>query len=247
MSQGRRVVILGAASAMAEAYARLLAAEGARFVLVGRRADRLAAIAADLTARGAVETHIHEADLADAQGAMGRFEAMIAPLGGLDELFLAYGALGDQEKANADPDAALASLAVNFTSAAAWLQAAAPRMARGGAIVVIGSVAGDRGRQSNYVYGAAKAGLAAFCDGLRHRLAPEGVSVTLVKPGFVDSPMTAHLKKGGPLWATPAQVAADMRRAAAKGQAVIYTPWFWAFVMMIIRAVPRPIFHKTKL
>jgi decaprenylphospho-beta-D-erythro-pentofuranosid-2-ulose 2-reductase len=119
-----------------------------------------------------------------------------------------------------------------------------------GSLVVIGSVAGDRGRQSNYVYGAAKAGLATLVQGIAHRMAlraPKGARAVVVKPGFVDTPMTAGLKKGGPLWAQPEAIAAVVRKAADKGGPIVYAPWFWRFILLIIRLVPAPIFHKVRL
>ena len=115
-----------------------------------------------------------------------------------------------------------------------------------GTIAVISSVAGDRGRASNYVYGSAKACLNVYLQGLRHRLSGSGVNVLTVKPGFVDTPMTETFEKG-PLWASPEQVAWDIRRAIARRRTVIYTPWFWRWIMLIIRLVPTPVFHRTKL
>jgi short-subunit dehydrogenase len=115
-----------------------------------------------------------------------------------------------------------------------------------GAIAVIGSVAGDRGRASNYVYGTAKAGLAAFTQGLRQRLSKSNVQVLLIKPGFVDTPMTQEFKKGF-LWASPDQVAKDICRAVEKRKNVLYTPWFWALIMLIIQHIPESIFKRLKL
>jgi NAD(P)-dependent dehydrogenase (short-subunit alcohol dehydrogenase family) len=122
----------------------------------------------------------------------------------------------------------------------------------GGAIAVIGSVAGDRGRSSNYVYGAAKGGLGLFAQGLAHRLAHEQgqkpLGIVLVKPGFVDTPMTSSFPKGGPLWAKPEAVAQDIKAALTRGHsAIIYTPWFWRFILLLIRLVPQPVMHKTRL
>jgi short-subunit dehydrogenase len=116
-----------------------------------------------------------------------------------------------------------------------------------GSLLVISSVAGDRGRQSNYVYGATKSALSAFTDGLRNRLCKHGVTVVTVKPGFVDSPMTQDLKKGGPLWASPEKIAEDMDKTLAKGGTVLYTPWFWRYIMLIIKQVPDFIFRKMSL
>jgi NAD(P)-dependent dehydrogenase (short-subunit alcohol dehydrogenase family) len=113
-------------------------------------------------------------------------------------------------------------------------------------LVVIGSVAGDRGRASNAVYGAAKAGIGTLVQGLAHRLAGTGARAVLVKPGFIDTPMTAHLPKGGPLWAKPEAIAQVIVKAASGAAPVVYAPWFWRFILLIVRLVPAGIFHRTK-
>jgi decaprenylphospho-beta-D-erythro-pentofuranosid-2-ulose 2-reductase len=142
----------------------------------------------------------------------------------------------------------LAEISTNGLSVVALLTLVANQLEQQGhgAIAVISSVAGDRGRQSNYVYGSAKAMVSAFLSGLRQRLAKKGVHVITVKPGFVDTPMTAHLPKG-PLWAKPEQVAKDIRRAIDKGQRIVYTPGFWRFIMLIIKHIPEFVFVKLKL
>jgi short-subunit dehydrogenase len=118
---------------------------------------------------------------------------------------------------------------------------------RRGTIAVISSVAGDRGRQSNYLYGSAKAALSTFCDGLRARLFKVGAHVVTIKPGFVATPMTAGLPLPGPLVATPEKVAGDIVRAIEKGKDVIYTPWFWWGIMLIIRSIPGRVFKRLSL
>lgn len=247
----RKVVILGATSAIAEATARLYAAEGAALALVGRNAGRLAEIAADLKARGAAGVEVEASDLARPHDAQAQLQALGDRLGGVDDVLLFYGVLGDQARAEAEMAHAREILDVGFTSAAEWSLAAANLLeAQGrGALVVIGSVAADRGRQSNYVYGAAKAGLGVLVQGLAHRLAlrGRGARAVLVKPGFVDTPMTDHLKKGGPLWASPEAVAKVVRKAADKGGPIVYAPFFWRLILLVIRLVPAPIFHKTRL
>lgn len=244
-----RVVVFGATSAIAAAVARLYAADGAAFYLVGRNLDRLENVAADLRARGAVSAEIAVADLNDASRHAALVEQAAATLDGLDVALLAQGALSDQAACERDGALTAAEIHSNFVAPASLLTALAPVFERQGrgAIGVIGSVAGDRGRQSNYVYGAAKGGLGVFVQGLRHRLGRSNVGVTLIKPGFVDTPMTAGLKKGGPLWATPEKVAKDIRRAVDGGKATLYTPWFWRFIMMIVCSLPDAIFARTKL
>jgi short-subunit dehydrogenase len=247
-----RVIILGATSAIAEATARLYAQEKASLLLAGRNGEHLTEISADLTARGAASAIVEALDLGQTGIAAAKLDEMIARLGGVDHILLFYGILGDQPRAEVDQTHVAEILRVNFTSAAEWCLAAASRLeAQGhGALVVIGSVAGDRGRQSNYVYGAAKAGLATLVQGIAHRMAlraPKGARAVIVKPGFVDTPMTAGLKKGGLLWAKPDAVAAIVRKAADRGGPIVYAPWFWRFILLIIRLVPAPIFHKARL
>ncbi len=162
---------------------------------------------------------------------------------------IAYGILGDQEAAQADVERLEQGLRTNFLSAAVWSELVAGALAKAGrgTLVAIASVAGDRGRRSNYAYGAAKAGLSVFLEGLAHRFAGTAVTVIAIKPGFVDTPMTAHLPKGGPLWATPDKVAEDIESAIRRRRTVVYTPWFWWGVMAIIRNLPRPIFDRMKI
>ncbi len=243
------ILIFGATSAIAQAVARRYAKRGARFFLVARNAERLATVAADLKARGAAEVETAAADLADLSRHASLVSQARTALGTFDRVLVAHGTLTDQKAAEADAAVMAREIGINFISAASLLTSIATVMeGQGkGAIAVIGSVAGDRGRQSNYVYGSAKAGLGAFVQGLRHRLARHGVNVTLVKPGFVDTPMTAGLAKGGPLWAEPAQVAADIEAAMERGAAMLYTPWFWRWIMLIIRSVPDAIFRRTRL
>ena len=230
-------------------WARLRALRGERLLLVARDPVKLAAMADDLKARGAAEVLVAESDLADADGATERLAAFLDRLGGVDIVLLAYGVLGDQADAQADAGHLRGMLDTNFTSAAIWSELIAGHLERAGSgtLAVIASVAGDRGRRSNYVYGAAKAGLSVYLEGLAHRFAGTPVSVLCVKPGFVDTPMTAHIAKGGPLWATPDKVAADIDRAIARRRTVIYTPWFWRVIMLIIRLLPRPIFNRLNV
>lgn len=244
--------MLGAASAIAEAAARRFAAQGAELVLAGRQPERLEAIGRDLLARGAKRVRPAAMDLAATDDPAATLAEWAAWLGGpVDAVVLAYGVLGDQARAESDIGYARDLLRGNFTSAAEWCLAVAGRLEaqQSGALVVIGSVAGDRGRQSNYVYGAAKAGLGVLVQGIAHRLAQRGgaARAVLVKPGFVDTPMTDHLKKGGPLWASADAVGGVVHKAASRGGPVVYAPWFWRLILLIIRLVPAPIFHKTKL
>lgn len=245
----QRVVIFGATSAIAIAVARQLAAGKGRFFLVARNAERLDTVAADLCVRGAGQVDVAVADLADASLHAGLVAQARNALGTIDGVLIAHGSLPDQNACEGDAALARQQISLNFLSPVSILTELASVMAGqgSGSIGVIGSVAGDRGRMSNYVYGSAKGGLSVFVQGLRHRLGKQGVSVTLIKPGFVDTPMTAGIAKGGPLWAAADKVAGDIIKAMQRGSATLYTPWFWAGIMAIIRNVPDFIFAKTKL
>jgi short-subunit dehydrogenase len=159
---------------------------------------------------------------------------------------LAYGVLGEQALAERDPAVAQSIIDVNFRSAAAWTLAVAGLLERQGrgSLVVLGSVAGDRGRRANYIYGAAKAGLSTLVEGISHRFRGTGPRVVIVKPGPTDTAMTAGMAKGGPLWASPEAVAAVVRKAAEGGGPVVYAPARWRLIMAIIRMIPAPIFNK---
>jgi short-subunit dehydrogenase len=245
-----KIIILGATSAIAEATARLYAGEGAEMLLVARQSERLAAIAADLRLRGAARVETTMRDLADDSDVAEAFACFVAALGGVDHVLLAYGVLGDQREAERDPGEARASLRINFISAAAWVLVAAEVLERQrhGSLVVLGSAAGDRGRRVNFVYGAAKAGLATLVEGVAHRFANSGPRAVIVKPGPVITPMTeGFANRRGLLWATPETAAAIVRRAADRGGPVVYAPWFWRWIMLVIRLLPTPIFNRLNI
>jgi short-subunit dehydrogenase len=242
------VLAIGATSAIAEATLRLFAERGARFYLVGRSQEKLDAVAADLHTRGAagVATCVMDLDNTSAHPAM--LAAAAQSLGTIEMALLAHGVLGDQDEAQASYRAAEAILHTNLLSAVSlitWLANYFETMGRG-TLAVISSVAGDRGRRSNYVYGASKGALSIFLDGVRSRLDRAGVQVLTIKPGFVATPMTAHLAQG-PLFAQPSQVAKGILKAVERRQDVVYLPAFWALIMLIVRLVPRPLFKKLKV
>ena len=243
------ILVLGATSAIAAAYCRRLAAKGARFVLVARNPSHLEAVAADLKARGAGAVATAVLDLVATSDPDASFRDLSGRLGFPDQVVVAYGMLGPVSAAETTAAEMRQIIDTNFTSVALWLQAAARLLPkdRPRTLVVIGSVAGDRGPRSHYVYGAAKAGLDALTEGLRHRLFGTPLHVLTVKPGFVDTPMTAHLDRGGPLWAGPDRIAADIEKAVRQKRNVVYTPWFWSFIMRVVRALPRPLFYRTGL
>jgi len=246
------ILIIGATSSIAEHCARFWAVRGAKLFLVGRNAERLATIADDLRVRGQaqgtqVDTFVMDAnDLASHQSML---DAATGSLGRLDVALIAHGTLPDQKACETSVGKTLAELSSNGVSVVALAARLANVFeAQGtGCLAAIGSVAGDRGRQSNYTYGAAKALVDRFFEGLRNRLAPIGVKVLLIKPGFVDTPMTAAFDKGGPLWATPDRVAREIVTAIVNGKQVLYTPWFWRWIMLIIRHIPERIFVRLKL
>jgi NAD(P)-dependent dehydrogenase (short-subunit alcohol dehydrogenase family) len=248
--QAKRVIILGALSAIAIATARLYAREGARLCIAGRNRERLEDLGRDLMARGAAQVALADLDLETGGAEAARhLAAWRDELGGLDHILLAYGTLGAEKDARRDTSALLHILSINFTSAACWCSAGAALLADQGhgTLIALSSVAGDRGRQSNYAYGAAKGGLALFVQGLAHVLAGTGARAVVVKPGFVDTPMTAALPKSGPLWASPDTIAKVIRRAADRSGPIQYAPSFWRLIMLIIRLIPAGVFHRTRL
>jgi short-subunit dehydrogenase len=245
----KKILVIGAGSAIAEATARVFAQRGDALFLVGRKADVLESICADLRVRGAKTVGMHVMDANE----FGDHEAMLnvaeSSLGGLDAVLVAHGTLGDQKACEASVERTLQELNTNGVSVVALLTRVAARFEqrRAGMIVVISSVAGDRGRQSNYVYGSAKALVTAFTSGLRQRLYPLGVAVITIKPGFVDTPMTAAFPKG-PLWAKPQRIAAGIVSAIDRGSAtVLYLPSFWRLIMLIIRSIPETVVRRLKL
>lgn len=249
----RKVLILGALSAMAAATARRLAAQGAEFVLTGRKADALEREANDLKARGAGSVSIQVIDLLETSRCDAVMDLAVEAMGGLDTVLVFYGILGDQAQAETDPQEAERIIAVNYSSAVHWVMAAARALeahaGSSGVLLTASSVAGDRGRRSNFVYGSAKAGLSVLMQGLAHKWAAQDNAPRAVnlKLGFVDTPMTDGIEKGGPLWAKPDDIAAIAERALVKGGPNVYAPWFWRFIMLAIRVTPSFVFNKVNL
>lgn len=242
------VLVVGATSAIAEAVARRWAARGDKLYLAARRESLLASAADDLRVRGAKSVAFETFDVTRREAHAGLIERAEAAIGALDCILVAHGTLPDQAAAVADPELAMREIDINGTSTAAFVLRVAREfeLRDAGTIAVITSVAGDRGRASNFVYGSAKALVSTLLAGLRHRLAGTGVRVVDIRPGFVDTPMTAAFRKGA-LWASPERVARDIVAAVDRGAGVVYTPWFWRWIMLVIRHVPEPIFVRTKL
>lgn len=244
----KKILIIGGTSAIAEATARLWAAEGHRLYLLGRNDERLTAIAADLKIRGAESIQHGALDLNDFHKHGSVLDVAISQLEGLDVVLIAHGTLGDQMACERDFRVTLQELNTNAISVISLLTHLAGRFEaqKHGSIAVISSVAGDRGRRSNYVYGTAKGTVTIFLQGLRNRLHGSGVQVLTIKPGFVDTPMTAELKQGA-LWVGPETIARSIHDGIEKRKDVIYAPWFWLAIMTVIRMIPERIFKRLSL
>jgi len=244
----RRILITGATSAIAQEAAKHFAADGDAFFLVGRDSEKLTSVADDLRARGAKEVETEAVDLLDLARCSQLIDEAAEKLGGLDALLIAQGTLPDQAACEADPVRTLREFSLNAMGPITLLLKAAAHFEtqRSGCLAVITSVAGVRGRRSNYVYAAAKAAVSTFLEGLRSRMGDAGVSVVDIRPGFVDTPMTAHLPKKT-LFATAASVGERVYRAMDSGDAVVYAPWFWRWIALVIQLIPRSIFSKLPI
>lgn len=241
------VLILGATSAIARATAAAFAARGVALYLASRDAEELRRIAADIRLRYGVEVNhgLFDAEATDTHEEF--FNSVVAVLPDLSGVVLAFGYLGDQLAAR-DFKVAAKVIACNFTGAVSILSHCANyfETLQRGFIIGIASVAGDRGRQSNYVYGAAKGGLSLYLQGLRNRLYASGVRVITIKPGFVDTAMTYGLP-GLFLVASPQNIGERIVRCLDKSSDVVYLPWFWRYIMLIIKHIPEAIFKRMKL
>lgn len=245
---GKRTLIVGATSVIAEMTARLSAARGDALYLLARDAQRVQAIADDLRVRGASNVHIGILDVADFAAHAYAIERAYVTLGGLDIVLIAHGTLPEQARGDNDINYTLHEFAINGTATIALALRVAQRLeAQGsGTLAVISSVAGDRGRANNYLYGSAKAAVSTYLSGLRQRLHARGVNVLTIKPGFVDTPMTTAFKKNV-LWAKPDQVASGIMRAIKRRRSIVYLPWFWRPIMFIIRCIPESLFRRIRL
>lgn len=240
-------IILGASSTIAKTFTRSVAEQGAHVVLAGRRMDDITASAADATARGAAGGTPVIFDARNPDTFQAVIDAAIAT-GGQINCAVFVGSMPAQDAIDADPAMVDGVIADSFTGPARFLQMLAPIMAEQGtgSIVGVGSVAGDRGRVGNYVYGAAKAGFATYLSGLRNALGREGVHVLTVKPGPVDTAMTQGLGKQ-PFMTTSDAVVADIHKALSKKRNVLYTKLIWWPVMTVIKLIPEPIFKKMSI
>lgn len=245
----KRILILGATSGIAETTARMWAERGDSLFLVARDANKLAAVAADLRIRGAAYVDTAVANLDDTAHHPELLAGAINSLAGLDIAFLPLGVLGDQAEAEKNFTHAAQIIHTNYTAPASLLTWLANYCAQrhAGTLAVITSVAGERGRKSNYVYGSAKAALSTFTDGLRNRLDREGVRVMTIKPGPVKTAMTEGMKNPPPGMADPEAVAATLVKAIDRGDAIVYVPGKWRIIMGVIRLIPDRFFKKMNL
>lgn len=248
VNTAKKIVVLGATSGIAEATCRIWASQGASLFLVARNAERLAVVAADLKTRGAAYVDTAVADLDNTADHASLLTHAINSLGGMDVAYLAHGILGDQSKAEQDFAVAEQILHTNFVSVVSLLTWLANYCAQrhSGVLAVISSVAGDRGRKSNYLYGASKAGLSAFLGGLRNRVDREGVTVLNIKPGPVKTAMTAQMK-GAAKFADVDKVARSIVAAVEAKKDTLYVPFQWAPIMFVIRHIPERVFKKLNL
>ena len=242
-------IIVGACSAIAEATARIWAARGGKLYLLARDQEKLDVLAQDLKVRGAQDVVTKVFDACDYQHPLTLFDDAKAQFGTVDGIFIAHGTLPDQKACEANFDLTRKEFETNGLSVISLVSQASNYFETVGAgtIAVITSVAGDRGRQSNYVYGSAKAAVTTYLSGVRNRLAKKKIQVLTIKPGFVDTPMTDGMDKSGALWAQPEDVAISIVKAIDKKRNVVNVPWFWQIIMMIIRNIPEIIFKRLSL
>ncbi|RMQ44347.1 Short chain dehydrogenase [Pseudomonas cichorii] len=245
----KRILIIGATSAIATACARLWAVQGCDFFLVARNSGKLHSTAADLKARGAKAITLHEMDATHFAEHPKMLLDCLTALGQIDVALIAHGTLPDQQACEQNVGLMLQEFITNAASTIALLTLLARQfeVQRCGSLAVISSVAGDRGRPSNYLYGSAKAAVSTFSEGLQARLFKAGVHVMTIKPGFVDTPMTRGLSLPAALVAQPAQVAERIVSGIERKSTTLYVPGFWALLMLLIRAIPQPLFKRLDL
>ncbi|HZS76270.1 MAG TPA: SDR family oxidoreductase [Ktedonobacteraceae bacterium] len=238
-----RVLIIGATSAIAHETAKLFAQDGADLFLVARNQEKLEAVRDDLRVRGAKRVETYALDINELDRHRELIESAVSAFSGLDMVLIAHGTLGNQQLCEQSVEKTLEEFQTNCLSFISLLTILANyfEQQKRGVIAVISSVAGDRGRKSNYVYGAAKAAVTAFLSGLRGRLAASNVTVITIKPGTVDTPMTAHLRKGL-LFASAQKVGAGIYKAMKQKKEVVYLPAYWRLIMFVVRGIPERFF-----
>ena len=244
-----KVLVIGATSAIAVAVQRIYAKKEAELFLVGRSEEKLQQTSADLLSLGAKSVDHFIMDATEVSSHSNMLDQCVLNLGQIDVALIAHGTLPDQERCETDVEYALEEFTNNGTSVIALLTLLAQQFEkqRCGTMAVISSVAGDRGRPSNYLYGSAKSAVTSFCEGLRGRMFKLGVHLMTIKPGFVDTPMTQGLDLPKPLVATPEKVAEAIVRGVNAKSNTIYTPWFWQLIMLIVKHIPQGVFKRLSM
>jgi decaprenylphospho-beta-D-erythro-pentofuranosid-2-ulose 2-reductase len=242
-----KILIIGATSAIAKATARIYAEQKQELFLLARNADRLNQLTADLKVRGAAAVDSIVVDLSKHNEHGAALEAAFAFLETIDVALICHGSLPDQTASEINFKLAQKEINTNGLSVISLLTILSQKLTQqgGATIAVITSVAGDRGRQPNFVYGAAKSMVSVYLQGLRGKLFPHHVHVLDIRPGLVDSPMTAHLKKGA-LWSSPERVAEKIVRSIKARKHIVYAPGYWRAIMFVVRLTPEFIFKRLK-
>jgi short-subunit dehydrogenase len=244
----KNIYIFGATSKIAEETAKNFAKDGANFYLIGRDLSKLEIVKKDLLARGAGKLELEQCDALDWEKHHTSLENADKALGQIDLVFIAYGTLPNNEAIRHSTEKVLEEFNINCNSIISLCTVASKYFEEkgSGTIAVISSVAGERGRQSNFIYGAAKSGVSAYLQGLRNRLFEKGIKVITIKPGMVDTPMTADMKKGL-LFANPSSVGKEIYKGILAGRDIMFVPKYWKLIMGIIKSIPESIFKKLKL
>lgn len=244
----KKILIIGATSSIAQHCAKIWAARHDKLHLVARNKKQVQITASDLKVRGAMQVSTYCVDLNNINHHSKLIEAADKALNGIDIVLIAHGTLPRQKSCEENVRETLAEIHTNAISSISLLTLIANYFEKkqNGTIAVISSVAGDRGRASNYVYGSTKAMVTTFMSGLRQRLHKFNVSVVTIKPGLIDTPMTVSFKKGL-LWVKPAQIARKIVKSIDVNKDEVYVPAFWRVVMSVIKAIPNRAFAKIKL
>lgn len=244
----KKILIIGATSAIAQHCARLWAARGDTVYLVARNGERLKTITTDLKVRGATQAFSYAMDINNLDDHTTMLDLAAAAMDGIDTVLIAHGTLSNQKICEQSVEETLSEIKTNALSTICLLTRIANlfETKQAGVIAVITSVAGDRGRASNYVYGSSKAMVTTFASGLRQRLYKSNVAVVTIKPGLVDTPMTASFQKGL-LWSKPDMVAEKIIKAINQRKSEVYEPMFWRVIMLAIKAIPNSFFRNLRL
>lgn len=244
----KKILIIGASSAIAQATARLYCKDNAEFYLVGRNQEKLEIVKNDLITLGAAKAEVDVTDPVKLEDNELIISRAVASMDTIDLALIAHGNLPNQKQCEQSAKKTIKALMINSVSviSLATLISTLFETQNKGVLVVLSSVAGDRGRVNNYVYGAAKSSVSTFLEGLSYRLNGTSISVITIKPGFVDTPMTEEFDKGL-LWAQPETIAVGIKKAIEKRKSVVYLPWFWRWIMLVIKIIPRTIFKRLSI